>query len=124
MSQECRGSQPWSAATSTRATWPSPRTRRSRPRLWSTSRQVGVLLGSPILRYEAKNKRSWLFKSFLFPWLDSWLNSDLFRPLALVSRSKIALLRHTQKRLFSLFSGVFEHVLEWLFWTYRQVPGV
>ena len=56
--------------------------------------------------------------------MDSWLNSDLFIPLKLVCRSKIATLKHVQKTLKSLKMSVFEHVLEWLFWTYRQVLGI
>ena len=80
----------------------------------------GEILARPMRHYEAIYKIPLWLKSFIFickNWfpkknLESWLNSDLFRPLALVYRSKIALLRHTQNRLFSLFSGVFEHVLE------------
>ena len=44
MRQECRGSLPWSAATSTRDTWLNPRTMKSRLRLLSTSQQVGGFL--------------------------------------------------------------------------------
>ena len=40
LSMACPGSRPWSAATTTRATSPSPRTRPSRTRLCSTSQQV------------------------------------------------------------------------------------
>ena len=40
LSMACLGSPPWSAATTTRATSPSPRTRPSRTRLCSTSQQV------------------------------------------------------------------------------------
>ena len=48
------------------------------------------------------------------PGPDSWLISDLFRPLKLVCRSKIAILRHAQKHSFSVISGFFVYVLEWL----------
>ena len=52
------------------------------------------------------------------------MNSDLFRPLALVSRSEIAVLRHAQKTLKTVKISAFENVLEWLIWTYRHVPWV
>ena len=39
------------------------------------------------------------------PWLDSWLNSDQFRPPILDCTSKIAIFRYPQNPVFSRFLG-------------------
>ena len=76
--QECPGSRPWSAATSTRATWPSPRTRMNRLRSWSTSQLVGVNTTTFLGTLPRDKNRIFIDNKNIFNLRDNFNKSSLF----------------------------------------------
>ena len=76
--QECPGSLPWSAVTSTRATWPSPRTRMNRLRSWSTSQLVGVNTTTFLGTLPRDKNRIFIDNKNIFNLRDNFNKSSLF----------------------------------------------